>query len=95
MRIKLNWPHIRKWSEALYGFAVLYVGALIFGWHLGPRADELIFCASLPLFVIIPYAALCLVVVLVKSLAIGLQSRVRARRFRRREVIGGVRKNAR
>jgi hypothetical protein len=33
---------------------------LVAGWHLGPRWDEVLFLATLPLWVLVPYAVGCL-----------------------------------
>lgn len=65
--ITLNKQHVELWC----GFAVLwgiFVGlALVLGWHLGPRPDEVLICATLPLWVLVPYVAFCLVSVLLKA----------------------------
>lgn len=58
--IGINWPHVALWRRGLIGWFGLVGFALVAGAHLGPRADEVLFACTLPLVVIVPYAAGCL-----------------------------------
>ena len=80
MRVVLNRPHIALWGRFLVGFACSFASCVIFGAALHPRWDELLFVGTLPLWIIVPYAAFCFVAVLVKAWwlgPIGLHHRLR------------------
>lgn len=66
--IRINWGHVNLWLT--YGVAWLaFVGfALVAGWHLKPRLDEVVVVVLLPLGVLVPYAVLCFLVAALKPL---------------------------
>lgn len=84
MQIKLNRDHLRLWGYFAYIFALYYVIGLIAGFATGirPRPDEMLFIASLPLFVVVPYVAFCLIAAFVKSWLVGTQGLLRWTRGR-------------
>lgn len=59
--IGINWTHVALWRRWLMAWFGLVAFALVAGAHLGPRPDEILFAVTLPLLVIVPYAAGCLV----------------------------------
>lgn len=68
MKISLNKPHLARWAYWLYCYAVFVAIALVFGWHLHPRWDEIMFACTLPLWVIVPWAAVSLIGAALRSL---------------------------
>lgn len=66
--ISLNKQHIALWRGYLLAWAAFVGFVVLLGWHLKPRADEVAFVLALPLVVLIPYAAGCLVLAVVKAL---------------------------
>ena len=77
MRITLNRSHIALWGRFLVGFACYFASCVIFGAALHPRWDELLFVGTLPLWIIVPYAAFCFVAVIVKAWWLGSIGRER------------------
>lgn len=61
-RIELRKSEIDRWTAYLISFAIYYLVAVVIGWHLHPRWDELLFVASIPLWVIVPYAVFSLLI---------------------------------
>ena len=66
--IGINWTHVALWRRWLLAWFGLVGFALVAGAHLGPRPDEILFAVTLPLLVIVPYAAGCLVLALLRLL---------------------------
>ena len=66
--LHLNRPHVALIWRALQGW-LLFVGlGIVVGWRYRPRLDEIAFLTILPLFVLGPYIAFCLVASAVKLL---------------------------
>lgn len=86
-KITLNEPHLRKVGYYLLLYAIYFVYGLIAGWHLKPRADEIIFMLTLPLWILVPYTIGCLAVVAVKALW-PVRTEPGAWRWRRRRLTG-------
>lgn len=74
MRITPNWPHIALWGRLTRFWATYVAAGLIMGWSLGPRVDEVIFVALLPLPFVVIYAVGCLVVAWLRVLMAGVVS---------------------
>ncbi len=66
--IGINWTHVALWRRGLMAWFGLVGFALVAGAHLGPRPDEILFACTLPLLVIVPYAAGCLMLALLRLL---------------------------
>lgn len=47
---------------------------IVVGWGLKPRMDEIAFMLVVPVAIVIPYAAFCLVAVFVRSLLSSIRS---------------------
>jgi hypothetical protein len=69
MRIEFNVDHVRvvlRWFWRWVGFVAL---ALVLGWHLGPRIDEVVFVLFVvPAAALAAYVALCFAIAVLKSL---------------------------
>lgn len=82
VKITLNRPHMFKWLRWLYAWFVYVIIALIAGWHLKPRPDEIQFVVLLPLVVIVPWAILSLLAAVCQSLwPKRFEGRLRSRRI--------------
>ncbi len=64
--IGINWTHVALWRRGLIGWFGLVGFALVAGAHLGPRPDEVLVVCLMPLLVIVPYAAGCLLLALLR-----------------------------
>lgn len=74
--IGINWDHVRVWQGWLISWLVFVGVALVLGWRLGPRPDEVAVAVFLPLLVLIPYVLGCLLLAVLRlSLARLLSSR--------------------
>ena len=67
MRIIINKPHIKVWLNFLVWWAVYVLIAIVVGWRLSPRVDEIVFAVCIPLIVVIPYAIFCLLIAAVRA----------------------------
>lgn len=61
IRITLNEQHLNAWKRLLLYWLVFVAIMLVAGWHLRPRLDEFLTVLALPLIVIVPYGAFCLI----------------------------------
>ena len=59
MRVTLNWTHIALWGRFAVYFGLWMGAAIIGGWHLKPRLDEVVFVALLPVPLVLLYATGC------------------------------------
>lgn len=76
MKIKLNWTHVRLWRGYFLGWLAFVAFGVVIGWRLNPRSDEIAFMLAIPFLVVVPYAALCLLIAVAKSsLAIWRENR--------------------
>jgi hypothetical protein len=66
--IGINWAHVNRWVGWLISYEVFVASALVLGWHLGPRLDEVLVVATLPAWVLVPYVLLCLLLVVLRVL---------------------------
>lgn len=64
--IRINWEHVALWKRGLMGWFGLMAFALVAGAHLGPRPDEVLFVVCLPAVVLLPYAAFCAALALLR-----------------------------
>lgn len=71
MQIKLNVPHVVLWGRLLTLWIIYVACIVILGWGYNPRADEVLFAMSLPLFVVMPYIGFCLAVAMLRAWIIG------------------------
>jgi len=69
MKLMLNRTHLKLWATYAVAWIGFVVFCLIFGWHLKPRPDEVLFVATLPIWaVFLPYVVFCLLAAIFKSL---------------------------
>lgn len=73
--LSLNRPHVALWRRYLTGWAIFVAFVLVTGWSLSPRLDEVAFVLFLPLVILIPYVAVCLLGVYAKLWLLGLKRR--------------------
>ena len=66
LRIHLNKPHVERLAQFAVVWCIYLAFCLIAGWSLNPRLDEVIFVATLPLYVLVPYALFCFAAALIK-----------------------------
>ena len=59
-QLQLNHAHVARWRRYVIWWLAYVAAGLLFGWHLGPRPDEVAFVLALPLAVIVPYGLFCL-----------------------------------
>ncbi len=90
--VEVNRPHVLLWAR--WGVAwLLYVAVgLVVGWQLKPRPDEITFVLFLPLAVLVPYAAACLILGLLRTwlwAPVGWQRRLLGRVLAAQQRIGG------
>lgn len=69
--IGINWDHVALWRGWLVHWLIFVGCILVLGWHLGPRSDEVAFVLALPLWILVPYALLCLLLAAVRVLWLG------------------------
>lgn len=68
MKIGLNHPHLARWGYWAVSYAAFVGFALVAGWHLKPRWDEIVFAITLPLYVLIPWIIISLIGAWIKTL---------------------------
>ncbi len=73
MRISVNREPLKRLGRLLYMWMCYVALALILGFSLHPRPDEILFVSTLPLWVLVPYALFCLVGACIKSWLIRFQ----------------------
>lgn len=66
--VRLNQDHVRLWRGYLLAWLAFVGFGLVIGAHLKPRPDEVAFMLVLPLAVLVPYASLCFVGAVLRSL---------------------------
>lgn len=66
--IGINWGHVALWRRWLIQWLIFVGVAVVLGWHLGPRPDEVAAAVFLPMLVLVPYALGCLMLVVVRVL---------------------------
>ena len=76
--ISVNHSHVAACGRYLLAWVAFVAFGVVLGWGLNPRLDEVAFMLALPLVVLLPYAAFCLLLPWLRLLAVGLQ---RATRF--------------
>ncbi len=57
--ISINRDHVTLWRRWAVAWVAFVVCGLVFGWRLGPRADEIAFVLALPLAILVPWGAWC------------------------------------
>ena len=67
-RIQIDKAHVTLWLRWLKAWLALVAFALVFGWHLKPRVDEVVFMLLVPVGVVGLYALGCLAVATLKTL---------------------------
>lgn len=89
-KIGLNTPHLIVWRRILIGWLAFVGFAVIAGWHLKPRIDELLFAVTLPIWLVVaPYAAYSLLAVVLRSCwPVGFDRLVKLPLFRRNKSLG-------
>jgi hypothetical protein len=69
MRIEFNVDHVRVVLRLFWRWVWFVALALILGWHLGPRVDEVLFVLFVvPALALAAYIAFCFAVAATKSL---------------------------
>ena len=66
LSVSLNKPHLARLGIFAVWWAIYLTIALIAGWRLQPRGDEILFVATLPLWLLVPYAVACFAIALIK-----------------------------
>jgi len=67
-RIQIDKQHVMLWLRWLKAWLAFVGVALVFGWHLKPRMDEVVFILLLPVPVVAVYALGCLAIAALKAL---------------------------
>lgn len=58
-KVLLNMAHVALWQRyAMYWLAYVAM-AVVVGWSLGPKLEDVVFVTTLPLWGLIPYVAWC------------------------------------
>lgn len=71
MRIIVDWSHVTLLLQYARLWLLYVLGLVFLGWSFGPRLDEVVFVALLPIPFVIAYAAGCLAVAWLRVLMAG------------------------
>lgn len=67
-QLLINPDHVGTWIGLGLWWLCFVAFALVAGWHLGPRPDEVVFVLTLPLWMVLaPYVVFCLLATAMKA----------------------------
>lgn len=66
MKVVIEHTHLKLWGRLFTLWGSYVVFCLIAGATLHPRLDEVLFVATLPLWILVPYILFCFIVAWIK-----------------------------